>query len=356
MNSQEEVIWFLSRPESYGLHGGAVEKIETHCSVVFLAGERAYKLKRAIRYSSLDYTTLAQRQAACAAELVLNRRTAPEIYLGVSAISRGPDGGLVFDGPGTVLEPVVVMRRFAQTALLDHLLAHGGLTPALMQALGRGIAQLHNAAEPTPAFGGSAAMRRVIADNARELARVATALDGADVSALTTRTTLALDQVAGLLDRRRVEGKVRRCHGDLRLANICLWDGVPTPFDAVEFSDEIGCIDVLYDIAFLLMDLLVHGRADLANAALDAYLGLAPETEGLHALPLFLALRAATRAYALAGSASRQADPDQAARKMALARRHIAAGLGFLSPNWRGLTRINAQMQRTEFQSPPDQG
>ena len=86
-------------------------------------------------------------------------------------------------------------------------------------------------------------------------------------------------------------------------------------------------------------------RADLANAAFDAYLELAPETEGLRALPLFLALRAATRAYALAGSASRQASPAQAARKMALARRHIAAGLGFLSPDWRCLTRINAEMQ-----------
>lgn len=341
-DSQDEVIGFLSRPESYGLRGGAVERIETHCSIVFLAGGRAYKLKRAIRYSSLDYTTLARREAACAAELLLNRRTAPEIYLKVSTIRRSPEGGLAFDGPGPALEPVVVMRRFAQTSLFDHLLEHGGLTPALMQALGRAVARLHGTAEQTPQFGGSAAMRRVIADNARELARVATALDGADASALTARTAAALEDVAELLDRRRAAGKVRRGHGDLRLANICLWAGQPTLFDAIEFSDEIGCIDVLYDLAFLLMDLLVQGRADLANAALDAYLDMAPETEGLRALPLFLALRAGTRAYALAGSAARQADPEQAARKMALARRHIAAGLGFLAPSWRGLTRINA--------------
>ncbi|MDR3505763.1 MAG: phosphotransferase [Acidocella sp.] len=354
--SQDEVIGFLSRPESYGLHGGTVEKIETHCSIVFLAGERAYKLKRAIRYSALDYTTLARRQAACAAELVLNRRTAPEIYLGVSTICRAPGGGMMFNGPGPVLEPVVAMRRFAQTMLFDHLLEHGRLTPALMQALGRAIARLHNGAERTPQFGGSAAMRRVIADNARELAHVASALDGADASALTSRTAAALEDVAELLDRRRAEGKVRRGHGDLRLANICLWSGVPTPFDAIEFSDEIGCIDVLYDLAFLLMDLLVHGRADLANAAFDAYLDVAPETDGLRALPLFLALRAGTRAYALAGSAARQADPAQAARKMALARLHIAAGLGFLAPHWRGLTRINAEMQRKELESPHSKG
>lgn len=355
-DSQDEVIDFLSRLESYGLHGGAVEKIETHCSIVFLAGERAYKLKRAIRYSSLDYTTLVRRQAACAAELVLNRRTAPEIYLSVSTICRFPDGRLAFDGSGPVLEPVVVMRRFAQTMLFDHLLEQGRLTPALMQALGRAVARLHNGAERTPQFGGSAAMRRVIADNARELARVANALDGADVSVLTTRTASALEDVAELLDRRRAEGKVRRGHGDLRLANICLWAGEPTLFDAIEFSDEIGCIDVLHDLAFLLMDLLVQDRADLANAALDAYLKATPETEGLSALPLFLALRAGTRAYALAGSAARQADPEQAERKMALARRHIAAGLGFLAPGWRGLTRINAQMQRIGLEFPANKG
>lgn len=346
---QDDVIAFLSRPESFGLRGGTVERIETHCSIVFLAGDRAYKLKRVIRYSALDYTTLALRQAACAAELRLNRRTAPDIYLAVYEIRRAPAGGLMFDGAGPLVEPVVVMRRFPQTALFDYLLEHGGLTPALMQALGRAVARLHNMAEPMPQFGGSAALRQVIADNARELARVANALDGADVSALTSRTGAALEAQAELLDRRRQQGKIRRGHGDLRLANICLWAGEPTPFDGIEFSDEISCIDVLYDLAFLLMDLLVHERADLANAVLEAYLGLAPETEGLRALPLFLALRAGTRAYALAGSAARQTSPEAAARKMAQARRHITAGLEFLAPGWRGLTRINAPAPPAAF-------
>lgn len=331
--NQDEVIDFLSRPESYGLHGGSVERIETHCSIVFLAADRAYKLKRTIRYAALDYTTLALRQAACAAELVLNRRTAPDIYLGVHAICRNAHGELAFEGPGTVLEHVVVMRRFAQTALFDHMFDHGGLTHPLMQALGRVIARLHIAAERTPDYGGSTAIRRVIADNATELARVAVVLDGADVSKLSSGAAVALDAVAALLDQRQREGKVRRCHGDLRLANICLWSGAPTPFDAIEFSDEISCIDVLYDLAFPLMDLQMHGRGDLANAVFNAYLDLAPETEGLRALPLFLALRAATRSYTLAGSAGRQADAAQAVRKLALARQHISAGIGFLAPS-----------------------
>ena len=331
-DTQNAVIDFLSQPASYGLPDGEVERIETHCSIVFLAADRAYKLKRAIRYASLDYTTRESRRAACEAELVLNRRTAPELYLGVRSINRDASGALMFNGLGPALDHVVVMRRFAQSDLFDHMAESGRLTPELMHALGESVARFHLAAETMPTFGGSDAIRRVIADNDRELALVAAALDGAAVGTLSSRAQAALEQIAALLDQRRAEGKVRRCHGDLRLANICLYSGRPTLFDCIEFSDEIGCIDVLYDLAFLLMDLLLRGRADLGNVLFNAYLDLAPDTEGLRALPLFLALRAATRSYALAGSAHRQTNPEQAARLLALARRHIDAGIGFLAP------------------------
>jgi uncharacterized protein len=330
-DDQSAVIDFLSRPASYGTHADAVKRIDTHCSIVFLVQDRAYKLKRAIRYAALDYTTLALRRAACEAELVLNRRTAPDLYLGVQAIKRDATGALTFDGPGPTLDHVVVMRRFAQSDLFDQMAETGRLTPALMRALGEAVARLHLAAEVTPAFGGSGAIRRVIADNDRELAKVASELDGAAVGTLSGQARAALDRLAPLLDRRRTEGKVRRGHGDLRLANICLCAGRPTLFDGIEFSDEIGCIDVLYDLAFLLMDLRLRGRDDLSRVVLDAYLTLMPEGDGLPALPLFLALRAATRSYALAGGARRQSDPGNAARLLAAARRHIDAGIGFLA-------------------------
>ncbi len=332
VDEQAAIIGFLSQPGSYGLRKGQVERVETHCSIVFLAGDRAYKLKRSLRYASLDYTTPELRQAACEAELVLNRRTAPELYLDVWAIRRDGAGRLVFDGTGPALDHVVVMRRFDQTALFDHMAEHGLLTADLMRALGQAVARLHGLARTTPQHGGSLAMRRVIADNDRELARVASALDHAGVDTLSRRAHAELDAVTDLLDRRRQNGKVRQCHGDLRLANICLHNGRPTLFDCIEFSEEIGCIDVLYDLAFLLMDLQLRDRGDLANLVFNAYLDAAPETEGLRVLPLFLALRAATRAYALAGGAGRRKDPGQAARLMASARRHIAAGIEFLAP------------------------
>ncbi len=330
-DDQAAVIGFLSRPASYGKGDQRVERIDTHCSIVFLVGDHAYKLKRAIRYASLDYTTLALRRSACEAELLLNRRTAPALYLGVRAIKSGNDGALMFDGSGPTLDYVVAMRRFAQSELFDRMAEAGRLTPELMRSLGETVARLHLAAEVTPEFGGSAAIRRVIADNDHELAKVAAELDGAAVGMLSSQARAALDGMAALLDRRRAEGKVRRCHGDLRLANICLYEGHPTLFDCIEFSDEIGCIDVLHDLAFLLMDLEVRGRADLSRAVLDAYLTLMPEADGLAALPLFLALRAATRSFALAGAARRQDDSRDAARLMAAARRHIDAGIGFLA-------------------------
>jgi uncharacterized protein len=327
---QQAVIDFLSDPASYGLADAPVERIETHCSIVFLVADRAYKLKRAIRFASLDYTTMERRRVACDAELRLNARAAPALYLAVYAITRNADGTMAFDGAGPALDHVVVMRRFAQANLFDHMAEAGTLTPQLMQELGETIAQFHADAPAACTFGGSGGIRHVIADNNRELALVGATLDGASVTTLSSRTREALDPIADLLDARRAEGRVRRCHGDLRLANICLCANRPTLFDCIEFDEEIGCIDVLYDLAFLLMDLHLRGRDDLGNVVFNAYLDRTRETDGLRAMRLFLSLRAATRSYALATAAGRRGDPDEARALVALARHHIGAAMEFL--------------------------
>jgi uncharacterized protein len=295
-DDQRAVIAFLERGESYGRPDAAPRRIDTHISIVFLVGDRVYKLKRAVQFSFVDYRDLAARARFCRAEFELNRRTAPALYLGVCAISRDETGALRWGEEGTVLDWVVEMRRFDESDLFDRMARAGRLDAALMRELADAIAAFHDAAEPAPDFGGAASMRALIDDNHRYLEAGAPPLPRAAVEDLRASSLAALGRVGAQLDRRRDAGQVRRCHGDLHLRNICLFAGAPTLFDCIEFSDEIACIDVLYDIAFLLMDLEHRGLRPLASAVFNRYLDRAPEEDGLAALPLLLSIRAAIRA------------------------------------------------------------
>lgn len=330
---QREVIAFLSRAESHGAATqGPVERVDTHCSTVFLVGRHAYKLKRAIVFASLDYTTTERREAACRAEVALNRRTAPDLYLGVRSINRSRSGVLAFGGPGPAVDWIVVMRRFAQGDLFSRMAELGRLTPALMRQLGEEIARFHAAAAVVSARGGRDGIHRAIDDNHRELLRFASVLDPHRLDTLHASSIAALDSIGDMLERRREEGKVRRGHGDLRLANICLFEGRPTLFDCVEFSEDVGSVDVLHDLAFLLMDLVRFELTALANVVLNTYLDCTGDVGGLACLPLFLSVRAATRSFSLAGKAARQADPVMARQTLDLARAHLASACSFLDP------------------------
>jgi len=305
-DAQRDVVAFLRNPSSYPPGAGPVEIIETHASIVFLAGTLAYKLKRAVKYPYLDFSTVVRRGAACTAELMLNRRTAPELYLEVRAISRGPDGAIIWGRPEEDLEIdpldfVVVMRRFDQADLLEHVAGAGGLSSALLNALTAHIVAFHEKAEQRPDRGGAAAMAEVSQTNIRVLRDCRGAgFDPAQIDRLEEGLRGELARLGRLLDERRQAGRVRRCHGDLHLRNICLVDGKPLLFDCVEFSEELASIDVLYDLAFLLMDLGHRGHPDLANLVLNRYLDLTAEDDGLALMPLFLSLRAVIRAHVTA--------------------------------------------------------
>jgi len=270
---QARVIDHLSR--------GAEKRIETHVSLVFLKGNRAIKLKKAIKFPYLDYSTVEKRRHFCEREVELNRRTAPELYLGAEPV----------EIDGAVEDWVVVMRRFDDAALFDKL----EITPIIARDIADRIAAFHDAAEVTPQYGGAAAMARIVDANKRDQEN--SGLDPAAIDALHAAGRAALDKVASLLDARRAEGRVRFGHGDLHLRNICLYDGKPTLFDGIEFDDAIACVDVLYDLAFLLMDLEHRGRRDVANRVLNRYLARRDEIAGLAAMPLFLACRAGIRAH-----------------------------------------------------------
>jgi len=328
---QKETIAFLARPESYGPAVSAVERIDTHASVVFLAGARVYKLKRAVRFSYLDYSRPELRRRACKREVTLNRRTAPDLYLGVLPVTRGP-AGLALGGEGEAVDWLVEMARFDEAGLFDRIAAEGRLDQRLMRDLADRIAEFHAGAEIDRAAGGAAAMAKVIAGNDLNLRSAAADLGPAKLDRLRAASDEALQRITALLDRRRGDGHVRLCHGDLHLRNICLFHGRPTLFDCVEFSDEIARIDVLYDLSFLIMDLQHRRLVRLANQVFNRYLDRRDETDGLAALPLFLSLRAAIRAHTGAVAAASQTEPAEAATLRGEIACYLDQALAFLAP------------------------
>lgn len=329
--SQQPVIDFLGRPDTYGAGLARVERIDTHGAVVFLAGERAYKLKRAVRFPYMDYSTLERRRAMCEAELAINRRTAPMLYEAVIPVTR--DGaGLRLGGDGAPVDWLVVMRRFDQSGLLDRMAERGALAIALMPVLADEIATFHAKAERRRDFGGAAGLAWVIDGNRTGLREADPGIFGGEqIDRFDGACRDALARIGGLLDTRRAGGLVRRCHGDLHLRNICLIDGKPVLFDAIEFNDRIACIDTGYDFAFLLMDLERRALRGHANAAFNAYLEASGDFGLLAPLPLFLACRAGVKAQTAAAGARAQPAPDKADALTGEARACLDLGARFLS-------------------------
>jgi len=329
-DQQQRIIEFLREPTSYEPPVDRVESIETHISLVFLAGDRTYKLKRAVKYPYLDFSTEPDRRRACEAELALNRRTAPALYLEMRSISEGADGRIGWGEEGTILDWVVIMRRFDQALLFDSLAMRGALSPRLLLNLVDHVAAFHAQAEQRRDRGGVAAVAAVEKASAEALHKAgAQFFSSQQIGILHSRSLEHVARLSGLLEARRAAGKVRHCHGDLHLRNICLLDEKPILFDCLEFSEELASIDVLYDVAFLLMDLEHRGLQDLANLAGNRYLDVTDEDDGLAAVPLFLSMRAAIRAHVAATAANCANVPEDL---MSEARRYFDFALGALCP------------------------
>jgi aminoglycoside phosphotransferase family enzyme/predicted kinase len=314
--SQAEVVAFLSDRATHG--GAAVERVDTHISRLFLAGDRAWKLKRAIRTNYLDFSTPALREASCRRELEVNAG-AGDLYLGVTPVVRR-DGGLRLGGDGEPVDWLVEMRRFDRSRELDRLCDRGALDRATVGRLADTVAALHASAPRTPGFGDAADVKGRIDQIADALAAADPALRR-QAEAWHAAAEAARRAQGGLIARRHWLGHIRRCHGDLHLGNVVMLGGAPVPFDAIEFNEAIASIDTLYDLALTLADLLTRARRDLANALLNRYLGMTRDYGGLPLLPLFLSMRGAVRAMT---AASRGDD--------AAARRGLAFASGCLAP------------------------
>jgi aminoglycoside phosphotransferase family enzyme/predicted kinase len=330
--SQEETIAFLSRPATYGTD--RVDLAETHTSIVFLTGDRAYKLKKAVRYTYLDYSTTEARRRFCEAELAVNRALAPDLYLSVEPVARRTDGSLRLGGAGTAVDWVVAMHRFDAADQFDRMAERHALPLDLMRLLADRIAEVHRAAAPTPQFGGEAGLRQATLYTIQNLRlAVGHGLERDAVESWIARVSRAIDRAAPLLERRRIGGHVRSCHGDLHLSNICLFRGSPTLFDAIEFDPALSCTDILYDLAFLLMDLRFRGLDAHGNAVFNRYLDRLDEMDGIEALPLFMSARAGIRAQiAIAAVLHRHAAGDTAAAEDK-ARRYLGLADALLAPS-----------------------
>lgn len=328
--AQQAVMAFLGQPATHG--GAKVTRIDTHAASVFLAGERALKVKRAVRFPFLDYSTLEKRKSACEAEIAVNQAFAPAIYRSVVAITRAPSGGLAIGGNGEPVEWAVEMRRFDETETLDHLAERGAIDDALADALGHAVAKAHELAPVAAGFGFAEELVEIIAQNDAELAAEPGLFPAAQVAALGAATRAAFARLRPLLEQRQRAGFVRRCHGDLHLGNIVLLDGKPTLFDAIEFDPNLATGDVLYDLAFLLMDLIERGLNAAANTVLNRYLNETQRLENLDALaalPLFLSVRAVVRSKV---TAARAKHSDVRAQVEQSARDYFALAQSLLAP------------------------
>ena len=280
--AQAEVAAFLAALTGQGV-------VETHISAVFLGQDEVLKLKKAVDFGFLDFTTLAERGRLTAHEHALNAAAAPGLYLGPVAVTRGPGGGLALGGRGEVVDWVLRMRRLARDAFLD---ARAPLDGAGLDALADAVVALHQAA-PLRAAGDPGA---VLEGNIQ--AGLGAGLPAAAVKAWAGLAAERLEALRPWLNSR--EKFQRRCHGDLHLGNVCLLDGRPTPFDALEFSEDLASIDTGYDLAFLLMDLDQRWGRPAANRVMNRYIARTGDVGLLRGLPLWLSLRAFIRAHVAA--------------------------------------------------------
>jgi len=340
MTVQDQVIEFLSTTSAYALpdHGcsgfvPSVERRETHISIVFLVGQLAYKMKRAIKYPYLDFSTLGHRRELCEREVQINGRTAPDIYRGVVPVTRDENGCFALNGSGVVVEWLVAMNRFDDSLLWSNLAQGERLGRRDFDVLADRVDRFHSIAEVCDGRSAVAAMADTIDGNEQSMAdHVGGVFEVKTVSAVAAQTRHAFDGLKALLATRAENGSIRVCHGDLHLGNIFMDDGNPVLFDAIEFNDAFSHIDTAYDFAFLLMDVEHRVGKRRATGLMNRYLDHQDDRTVLTVLPFFMSVRAAIRAHVSASAAAQHADPSTASNLRNHAVRYLDHAISCLQP------------------------
>ena len=336
MSQHPEWLNSIYDPGIYPHPVSEIQLMQTHISWVILTGDWAYKLKKPVNFGFVDFTTLELRQAACLEEVRLNRRTAPSLYDGVVPLVDGFDGPQ-FGGSGPILEYSVRMRQFAQADLFEQCLARNELSVDVIENLARAVAELHGQAAiavPESPFGTPELIRSTVQACLDELTIASLP------EALSTQLIPLNDWVMTESHRlnpsfiaRKQQGWIRECHGDLHLGNIVLYRGSPTLFDCLEFNPNLRWIDVMSDVAFLVMDLHDRGASSLAWRVLNVWLEQSGDYQGLHVLKYYLAYRALVRAK-VASIRLRQSElsPEEQRRQQGLLQSYVELASSLTRP------------------------
>lgn len=289
----------LRDPRCYPHPVDRVQVVETHISWILLTGAYAYKLKKPLTLGFLDFSTLSARKHFCEEELRLNRRLDPDLYLEVVAICEGPQRPVI-GGQGPVLEYAVKMRQFPEEGLLDRVQERGELLPAHIDAMARQIAAFHQDCERAAsdgAYGSPSAIAGPALQNFDQIGvLLPDAADRAQLEALRLWTEFHGHALAETFRARQWNGFVRECHGDLHLGNVFMERGAIQLFDCIEFNPGLRWIDVMSDVAFMVMDLWHRNHPDLARRFLNGYLEQSGDYAGVGTLAYYLVYRAMVRA------------------------------------------------------------
>lgn len=299
MQRSECLVNALHNPHAYAHPVTTVQEIQTHTAWVLLTGKDAYKIKKPVDFDFLDFSTLEKRRHWCEEEVRLNRRFAPHIYLEVTEI-RGTLKQPHVGGSGLVLEYAVHMRQFPDKQLLSELAVDKQLTTSHIDQLSEQLAKFHQAtdqASPESDYGQPALIQHWVSENFRFLlSSMITDTDRQQLEHIQQWTHAQEQQFAPHFEDRKHNGFIRECHGDLHLRNLTIIAGAITPFDCIEFNDKLRWIDVMSEVAFLIMDLETHGYPHFGHQLLNRYLQLTGDYEGLRGLPYYLVYRALVRA------------------------------------------------------------
>ena len=289
----------MLKSEVYDHPAKNIELIETHISWVILTGDFAYKIKKPVDFGFLDFSTLEKRHSFCLQELELNRRLAPAVYLDVVSINGTANKPLI-SGNGSVFEYAVKMKQFPQSAQLDNKLAAGDLKLEHMDAIAHMVADFHQSidvADETMDYGNKEMVYQPVEENFRQINEHLDTEHYTDkLNALSQWCKSELVKQQSLFTQRKTDGFIRQCHGDMHLRNLVWLDNKPMAFDCIEFNPKLSWIDVISEIAFLIMDLQHRQQAQLAHRFLNSYLELTGDYAGLSVLPYYLCYRALVRA------------------------------------------------------------